>query len=1210
MKIEQLFSKQLNRDINGVVKAEETKDSVVLTELDEYVVTNELDKHFRSFFESYLAAIENPDTASQKVGVWISGFFGSGKSHFLKILSYLLENRVVASDDASQKLAIDFFKDKIADPLLYGDIHRSVKRPTEVILFNIDSRANTDDRDNAILKVFLKVFNDRVGYCAEHPHVAHLERELDKKGQYTAFKEKFNELSSSKWEAERDAYEFYQDEMVQALSAATGQSVESSTSWFESLKNNFPLSILNFSKWVAEYLNQTKEKNLLFLVDEVGQFIGKNSQMMLQLQTIVETMGVETQGRAWVVVTAQADIDAAIGQLNKNQGDDFSKIQGRFLTRMQLSSSNTAEVIQKRLLSKTPEALEVLSSLYASKQDILKNQLSFNSTASLSSYSDITSFVDNYPFIPYHYGLVQKVFESIRTKGATGKHLAMGERSLLDAFQSAAKQISLEQAGALIPFDRFYTPIESFLEPAVKRTIDQAVTLDKLTEFDSRLLKTLFLIRYVDTIKSTVENLATLMVDEIDANKLHLKKEIESSLLRLENELLIARNGEEYNFLTNEEKEIENEIRHTDVEPTAINNKLAEILFDTSLKGYRAYRYPINKQEFKISRFCNGHPRDGSVLEDLVVRAITPLDMDYDRFQSSAYCNQYSLDQTCLLILLGDNKSLWDDMETYVKTERYLKQTANSSEKAQLLREKHLENNDRLKRLHQGIEQLISEADYYAIGAQLQTNGSSPVTQIEAGCKYIIENTFAKLALLQPYPGEINHEIQSVLNADDVAQIGLDLDSDEVNPQANKEVENYIGLKLDRSEKVYIKNILEHFAKRPYGWPESEVVLLIARLALAGKISFVYQANPLNLKQAYEPLNNFRKRAEVQVLKVRRHDDVMLSKAKKLYKDLFIKTFTGTSEKELAEAVTAQINYRLTQLKEFKSKSQALHCPGIKEIENGLVLIANLVDQPNSFALIQSMIDQSEELLDFSEDFEDLDNFYNSQFQVWKTLNEAINIKFKANRSAIEKDDKALQALQTLESIYNMDSPYNQLKNIAGLIETVNSTNEKLIAEKRKFSLSKVEERIHNIQQQLEGTNAPDELKNKALIHLQACKKRIQQTESIPEIMLQQQETAGHEEDAEALINEYIQKLIEQQKQQEAAKKSSLDYPTEVESGKTSIKAAEPSLVVVKPVKNIAASSLASDGFIESPEQADVFIETLREQLLKAINAGERVRIK
>ena len=198
----------------------------------------------------------------------------------------------------------------------------------------------------------------------------------------------------------------------------------------------------------------------MFLVDEVGQFIGKNTQMMLKLQTITEDLGTFCGGRAWVIVTSQADIDAAIGQLDKRDGDDFSKIQGRFYTRLQLSSSNTSEVIQKRLLEKTESAAEALANVFAEKGDILRNQLTFDktTTASLNSYTDAPSFVDNYPFVPYHYPLVQKVFESIRTKGATGKHLAMGERSLLDAFQSAAKQVKDQGIGVLIPFYCFYSP--------------------------------------------------------------------------------------------------------------------------------------------------------------------------------------------------------------------------------------------------------------------------------------------------------------------------------------------------------------------------------------------------------------------------------------------------------------------------------------------------------------------------------------------------------------------------------------------------------------------------------------------------------------------------------------------------------------------------------------------------------------------------------
>ena len=579
MIIEDIFSKQLTRDINGVVKAEQVDNDSVYVELDEYVITQELDRHFRRFFETYIPAVKNRNPAvANKIGVWVSGFFGSGKSHFIKILAYLLENRT-AEQFGQSRYAIDFFKDKINDAMLFGDIHSAISKPADVILFNIDSRANTDDGENAILKVFLKVFNERVGYCADFPHIAHLERELDKRNQYQTFKDKFAELTGSNWLEQRDAYDFYRDELAESLAVATNQSSASTRQWVEQLESNLPLDIANFCKWVNDYLDCNGDRNILFMVDEVGQFIGKNTQMMLKLQTITEDLGAICGGRAWVIVTSQSDIDVAIGQFDKRDGEDFSKIQGRFYTRLQLSSSNTSEVIQKRLLEKTEAAALNLATVFAEKGDILRNQLSFDktTTASLNGYSDPSSFIDNYPFVPYHYRLVQKVFESIRITGAAGIALAMGERSLLDAFQSAAKQIKDQDIGVLVPFYSFYAPIESVLEPAVRRTIEQACELKTLTDFDSKILKTLFLIRYVDILKSTLDNLVTLCIEQIDTDKITLRSEIEVSLNRLEREFLIARNGDEFIFLTNEEKAIENEIQRTEVEPSELTHKLSNL---------------------------------------------------------------------------------------------------------------------------------------------------------------------------------------------------------------------------------------------------------------------------------------------------------------------------------------------------------------------------------------------------------------------------------------------------------------------------------------------------------------------------------------------------------------------------------------------------------------------------------------------------------
>lgn len=176
MQIKQLFKKDIARPINGVVKADQTENETVFVELDEYVVTNELKEHIENFFKFYMPSVHNPEKASisGKSGIWVSGFFGSGKSHFIKILSYLLQN-IEASSNGVQRSAFDFFAEKLQkDAFLVGDIEKAIQKENKVILFNIDSRANTDDKEDAILKVFLKVFNEQLGYSGDHAHIAHL----------------------------------------------------------------------------------------------------------------------------------------------------------------------------------------------------------------------------------------------------------------------------------------------------------------------------------------------------------------------------------------------------------------------------------------------------------------------------------------------------------------------------------------------------------------------------------------------------------------------------------------------------------------------------------------------------------------------------------------------------------------------------------------------------------------------------------------------------------------------------------------------------------------------------------------------------------------------------------------------------------------------------------------------------------------------------
>jgi hypothetical protein len=216
MKLQTAFAKDIQRPINGVIKADQSDQAY--NELDEYVITKEVDKHLRKFVDAYLSGIarSNDPSVAAQMAVWVSGFFGSGKSHLIKILSYLLANNPV-SDGKDEKAPLDFFLEKIAgDAAFAGDLRKLAAAKTEVILFNIDSKAEQNHNRDPILRVFLRVFNEHCGYSGDHPEVAHMERFLDEKGKYEAFKQALQIEHGLNWIEERDSYHFHTAEIAAA----------------------------------------------------------------------------------------------------------------------------------------------------------------------------------------------------------------------------------------------------------------------------------------------------------------------------------------------------------------------------------------------------------------------------------------------------------------------------------------------------------------------------------------------------------------------------------------------------------------------------------------------------------------------------------------------------------------------------------------------------------------------------------------------------------------------------------------------------------------------------------------------------------------------------------------------------------------------------------------------------------------------------------
>ena len=1200
MLIKNLFERDIFRAINGVVKADQLDESSVWQELDEFVITRELDQHLRKFIAWYLDAMDQgitPD-ATGKMGIWISGFFGSGKSHFLKVLSYLLQNHTHTAN-GQRKRAVEFFESKVKDALLWGDIKRAVVADTDVILFNIDNKAahGSGTGRDLILRVFLKVLNELQGYSGDHAHIAHMERYLDSKGKLQAFHTAYETHTGLTWVQERDAYQFNRDAVVKALSEVLGQSQPAAEKWIDGAEDHFSLSVENVCTWVKEYLNSKgAQHRLVFLVDEVGQFIGTDSHLMLSLQTITEELGTICRRRAWVVVTSQEDMDAVLGDMTKTKKQDFSKIQGRFFPPLSLSSANVDEVIQSRLLAKRPDVLSELDEVFTKRGDILNSQLTFTHCGmTFRQFTDSEDFAKNYPFAPYQFQLIQKVFEAIRKAGATGLHLARGERSMLDAFQAAAKAVALREVGVLVPLYAFYPPIESFLDTAVKKTIDQAETNPSLEPFDIHLLQALFLIRYVDEMKGSVDNLVTLCLDQIDGDRLALRRRIENTLSRLEQETLISRSGDHYFFLTNEERDINKEIKQVDLSSGEEAKLQGEIIFEDVLKGQRKHRFSGNSKLFDVNHRCDGFPIGNQKDGALVVSVITPLADEYDSYDKGRAILESTIEGGSVLIRLGNDESLGRELRTYLQTEKYVSRkndgTLPGSIK-RILQDCADENRARRAQLTTLLGDMLTTAETVVAGQPLTLKASTPMAVLEEAMEYLIQNTFPKMRFLKRLSAEPLQEVQAVLRSNDIAKESLLLQTGEHNAEALDDLRSYLHLSSIKSQPVVLHDMLEkRYAVRPYGWPDEEVLLLLARLIVLGEISLILDSTVLPIDKVYEAITTSAKRRKIVVRKRKMSDPTAIQNARHLGKDLFAE-MGPDGEDGLCTFLQTKLRSWHGAFNGYKPLADTGDYPGRDEITQALALINPLLADTESKTFIERFNALKHDLLDVADQYHDLTHFYDHQRPIWERLRKAHDA-YQLNRLELEQDAKAGPALTRMQNVLSARRPYRLIKEADALINAVQAVNSSLLTDRRAQVIAKIDGHIAALKQDMVTAQGDADLRGACLKPFDALREHVQRQDSLAHITQVEGEAVKEFDMAVKRIEEFSGKWAEQ-------------TPTKDDGTGT----VAPSPSTVKKQRIVIPAELVKTTYLETSDDVKGFLDALRQELTQAIDNNERIQIR
>ena len=899
-----IFEKPVDRSIDGVIKADD--EASLRTELDEYVITGEIGQRLEQFLDAY----NNYRTAN---GVWISGFFGSGKSHLLKMLALLLENREVDGVKA-----FDIFAEKLKDePMLAGALRKAVSVPSKSILFNIDQKADVISKNDvdALLSVFQKVFDEMCGYYGKQPHIAQFERQLDERGQFDAFKAAFLELSGKSWETRgREEALLEGRNIAAAFAQATGTDAADAKDILSQYRKDTRVSIEDFANTVKTWIDrQAPNFRLNFFVDEVGQYIADNVKLMTNLQTIAESLNTKCKGQAWIIVTAQQAITEVVGDMTARQENDFSKIQARFANRMPLNSADVAEVIQRRLLSKTDAAQIMLGNLHDKEENNLKTLFDFaDGSIRLKNYRDRGHFVASYPFPPYQYTLFQMAITSLSQHNAfEGKHSSVGERSMLGVFQEVAKALADCPVGGLATFDLMFEGIRTALKSSVQQSIQIAErNLDD--PFAVRVLKALFLVKYVKEFKPTVRNISILLLSEFEADQAGQRRKIEDALALLERETYIQRNGEVYEFLTNEEKDVEAEIKALDVDPTEISKELETLAFDTILK-HRKIKHLTTGYEYPFSRRLDDHLLGREY--ELAINIISPFN---DDAASPDAVRMRNLGREELAIVLQPDVRFIRDLTLFRQTDKFIRQSRSGSPQPgrdRIILEKGEQNGRRAKDLEVRLRKLMATARLFVRGDELDIGGDEPQERTVKAFQALVDKVYVNLPMLRG----VNYVESDIAKAASPSstlfgEAGTGL------TEAELDVLNHIQGQARNGVKVSAKYLTERFGAKPYGWPAVATLCITASLSGKGKCEARSDGTPLEGAELARGLNNSHMLGNILLTPQLEFTASQIRAAKDLYKELFGLPADGSDARvlggEWAEStrnLADELNQRVTE---------------------------------------------------------------------------------------------------------------------------------------------------------------------------------------------------------------------------------------------------------------------------------------------------------
>lgn len=1168
MDMKGLYAKDIFRSIDGVIKADDV--SKVASEVDEYVMTSEI----RSGLSRIVDAWNQVDAPSN--GVWIAGFFGSGKSHLLKMLSYLLGEQA-GSQPVTREDVERAFEQKVAgDEPLIADLKRSLHTPTRAVLFNIDAKddKSTRERGSAMIEVFYKVYFEARGLYSKDLGVGALERDLEDRGELARFREAYLEEAGHTWEVGR-VNTVFSEALVSKALARLGHQVDQP---FRSYREQLNLSAEAFAQDVASWLDrQGPHQRIAFFVDEVGQFIGDDSQLMLNLQTITEQLATHCPGRAWVFVTSQEELSGITAQMNERRSTDFSKIQGRFAIKVSLSTEEVTDVIARRLLTKSEQGTEELDTLWQRLGAGFPSMFRFpEGTKKYDNYLTRDSFVAKYPFVDYQFEMFTQAMRGLSDNDLfTGRHSSVGARSLLGVCQQIAQELTDDELGTVASFDRFYDGIAAMLKSDVKDNIGRAAQDSHTRDpFTMSVLKVLLLVRYVDSFHAYPRNIAVLLRRSLDQDATDLEERVGRALHTLADQVYVQRQADgTYAYMTNEEKEVRREISQIIVEPRDVTDLLRADIRRHAGTSVASFVYPGTNRRMGVSLFVDGRREQA---EPLVISVFTPqssLDEEGIRHESVVRRDTLSLG-------LDVSSEILEDVRVFCQTEEYVKRQAGA---ASGLRKRiiltHKEDNEQRRRvIGEAVKDALMRASLFVDGQEVKTGtAGEPKDVIELGLTRLAQQVYPRIEDAKPLATVRDGQIASFLRDQEDATLDVDPGVDIAQRLASECAQWVEQARVLNGQNVFVKNAIEYYGQAPFGWDKNAVLAIVATALRLELLEALENDRPLARTELEGALRDVNRQGRVLLQKKKHLDRAALADFQR-FVGQFVPGESPQDGPSRVRAVEVKATEWASLLKGYKSDRYNFD----DEVAEALDLLTPLTTTQHTEEemLAPQIRGGFDELMEIVDDFlMPYREFVEGHEQELRdALAEADSLSF------FELTEDGKQAIDELRKLAEDRRLYVRTQEIAPLVRRIDAARSALVQAQRDKVLRRIDEAVA-------GIRGSDEFKA-------ASERARQRVDAAMEQLcdaVNRVSKPGHAEEIgrqlDQCVDELYRDLIESAT---AAQQADADEVTEPAPRPTILRVAD-----LLPKTN---------GLLSTPDQVNEYVERIREQMLAAVNDGKQLR--